>query len=697
MIRHFIRHSLPVLIALSVSFTAQGVTLRFDPANPAIGPFPSDAATVSDPLQKTSRRVNMPLPDCASQPDTCQEITLLNRLDGFSLLPRIRLSFSGPINPDSLRQGVYFVALDNLTNEEYGLQQTGQFIPINEVVYDPVTYTAFAKPDAMLDQHRRFGIVITDAVSEFNGASVTPDPAMQTCLTGTPGFSNIYCQDLARMVNEQMPRFGGRRIVGASIFTTMSASKWLETVRAGLMFVSPQFQPAAGKSIFRVGDLASLKLRLQTKAGASDLSDQTFPASILSGVGRLAFGTFQSPNYLDRANIIPDTPVGPPAVPLSTIAFHIYLPAAAPPPNGFPVVIFGHGLGDHSFGGPSVVASILNQAGFAVLAINAFGHGSGPLSRIALIDKIGNTAEILTGGRGLDITGDGNIDSFEGCILFGILGTRDCLRQTTVDLMQLVHLVQTGPLDFGSEGTISLDPSRIYYAGQSLGGIYGTILTAIEPNIRAAALNSAGGSIAEINRLSPALRLASIVNFGTRNPPLLNKGFSFDPDYPLRYEPAHVISIPGAVPIQEFYERAEWYGMSGDAIAYAPHLKSSTLPGVPIKSVLWQMPRGDQTVPNPAGTNLIRAANMRESTRIYRHDIARALIPQLPANPHTFLTDSSPAPALLIALAAQLQIAGFLASDGAVIPDVNPNLSSVFPQPLFETPAFLPEDPAFQQ
>ena len=46
--------------------------------------------------------------------------------------------------------------------------------------------------------------------------------------------------------------------------------------------------------------------------------------------------------------------------------------------------------------------------------------------------------------------------------------------------MQLVRVID------GFEG---VDASRIYYAGQSFGGMYGTIFTAIEPRVRAAALN----------------------------------------------------------------------------------------------------------------------------------------------------------------------------------------------------------------
>ena len=52
-------------------------------------------------------------------------LELLNQLDGFNLNPRIAVSFSGPVNIDTLRDGMFFVALKNLTGEERGLHHGG--------------------------------------------------------------------------------------------------------------------------------------------------------------------------------------------------------------------------------------------------------------------------------------------------------------------------------------------------------------------------------------------------------------------------------------------------------------------------------------------------------------------------------------------------------------------------------------------
>src|SRR5215469_82386 len=93
-------------------------------------------------------------------------------------------------------------------------------------------------------------------------------------------------------------------------------------------------------------------------------------------------------------------------------------------------------------------------------------------------------------------------------------------------------------------------------------------------------------------------------------------------------EPPYVVRVPGAMAIQNVFENLEWLSMQGDPMAFAPHLN---LP------VLWQFARADRTMPNPATTNLIKAAAGQSSTWEYRHDRARAKAPDLPLNPHPFL------------------------------------------------------------
>lgn len=694
-----------LLLALfAPSLFAAGTTVRFDPSTPDTGPFPTDFLTVPDPGQRTGLRMNLPVPDCAPQYTACQEAGLIEQLDGFSIRARARVRFSGPVNTGTLRGGIFFVALENLTRDEPGIHKPGDTIPINQVVWDPATNAAYAKPDSVLDQHRRYALVVTDAVKDAAGDAVGSDAAYLVCAQG----GTAYCASLAQAVSSVAAAMAPRKIVAASVFTTMSATAWLEHARPVLDYVPPVATLAQPQSAFRVADLTSVVLHMQTGVHPTEFADLALPldATLLAGVDRLVIGSFQSPSFLESDQTIRPGPTGPPlAVPIATnqVYFNALLPTAPKPGAGYPVVVFGHGFGDSRFGGPTAVAPVLARAGFATIAINAVGHGSGPESTVTFVNKTGGSTTLTAGGRSLDLNGDGVIESNEGCALVTpvALGTRDCFRQTVVDLMQLVRTIRLG-LDLDGDGKPDLDPARIYYAGQSLGAIYGTMLMALEPAVRAAALNVGGATVADIARWSPSYRSLTTDSLRLRLPPLLNQGSSYNEDYVLPDQPVKVTVVPGALAIQSVFETLEWLGMTGDPMAFAPHLKPSPLAGVPARPVLMQFARADQTVPNPANSALVRAAGLEASTWMYRHDLARAKAPDLPENPHAYLAlfvslDGGKVQlpglaGLAVSLDAQQQIADFLTADGATIPDPNSLVRLLLGIPVFEIPAVLPQD-----
>ena len=116
------------------------------------------------------------MPGCAAQLSACTEVSLLNQLDGFALSPRIAVNFSGAIDASTFSVGIVIVWLDNLTTDEPGLGPAGQITAINQVIFDPATNTADAKPNGPLDQHRRYALLLTNAVLDTNGNPVAADP-----------------------------------------------------------------------------------------------------------------------------------------------------------------------------------------------------------------------------------------------------------------------------------------------------------------------------------------------------------------------------------------------------------------------------------------------------------------------------------------------------------------------------------------
>jgi hypothetical protein len=135
------------------------------------------------------------------------------------------------------------------------------------------------------------------------------------------------------------------------------------------------------------------------------------------------------------------------------------------------------------------------------------GHGFGAAGTYIATTVIGPLT-FPAGGRGFDQNGNGTIDSTEGVSAVGansVIGNRDGLRQTVIDMMQLVREIQAG-IDVDGDASADLSTSRIYYAGQSFGGIYGTQLLGLEPDIHAGVANVPGGPIIEIARLSLSAR-----------------------------------------------------------------------------------------------------------------------------------------------------------------------------------------------
>ena len=88
------------------------VRTRFDMDDRRGSPFPSDRFTVADPTQNTGLRVNLPKPDCTVRPNDCQNLDVINTLDGINVQPRLSVPFDGAIDVASVTsQTVFLVSL----------------------------------------------------------------------------------------------------------------------------------------------------------------------------------------------------------------------------------------------------------------------------------------------------------------------------------------------------------------------------------------------------------------------------------------------------------------------------------------------------------------------------------------------------------------------------------------------------------
>ncbi|HYL10951.1 MAG TPA: hypothetical protein VEU31_09455 [Candidatus Acidoferrales bacterium] len=678
----------------------------FNLQSTATSPFPSNRFSVRDHRQNTGLRVNLPSPNCATHPSDCLDTVLLNQLDGFNTQPRFSIPFDGAIDPGTVNSDtVFLLRIGSLSDPDDFRPET---IGINQVVWDPATLTLLVSSDRHLDQHTSYLLIVTRGVRDPSGDPIEPSEEFRELRRrgdsddDRGAHARSYRELLARLLDEDLLEqishgLSRREIAVASLFTTGSVTSVLEGIRdeikaAPAPTVSFDLGTHGEHTVFPLSSVLGILFGVQTTtAGPLHTVPVITPALQLfpGSVGSIAFGKFSAMDFETSGGFIPAVPTreGVPAVQSTEeIFFNLFLPSGPRPANGWPVAIFGHGFGDNKNNSPLAVASVLAHNGIATIAINAVGHGFGAAGTLTVMRLLGPVV-LSAGGRGVDQNGDGIIDSTEGLFATGAetdLASRDGLEQTVADLMQVVRAIQGGVHVDGSG--VALDPSRIYYFGQSLGGIYGTVFLGIEPDVHAGVPNVPGGSLTDIARLSPAFRPLLGLFLAGRVPSLINVGgLNFDDNMPLRNQPPVINGVPGAIDIQVFEDRGNWLQQSADPVAWAPFVRMTPLRGEGPKNVIIQFAFGDETVPNPTCTALIRSGDLTDRATLFRNDLAFAAHVGFGKNPHAFLTNIGGAPAAaLAAVEAQTQIAVFFFTNGGVT--IDPDGLG----PLFETPISIP-------
>jgi len=604
----------------------------------AVSVFPSDDLTVRDRTQLTGRRVNLPLPDCAARPTDCNTVRLLNQLDGFDLDPRLALRFAAPVDPAAIAAATVV--------EQLGGSDDGARTGVDRVVYDAATNTVFAHPAQQLSPGTTYRLRVgnNNAGGNWGGdrGAIPRAQSTFTTLSATDGLTDMVRQ----LDNGSAYRAAG--ILGGS---------------RGLQ-VDAAF-PAAGTTMTYTRDLGSNKK-------ATDPVPNTSGAA----AGTYVFGSYLAPSWLTPDGDIPQTPTadaGPCVQGQARLPFVAILPAGPAPAGGWPVTVFGHGFTRTD--ADLFLAATQNAArGLATIATDVVGHGYGPQSTWNVTSAAGTTT-VPAHARGVDRNQDGTIDSTEGVATLpqparlAQINSRDGLRQTVADVGTLVRAVAATP----NLGGVALRPTEVTYYGQSFGGIYGTMLGGVDRTIQAFGLNVPGGPISEIARLSPAFRPLVTQSLAAAQPPLVNGGKAgFTESLPLAGEPPETRPAPGSLPIQQFLADGTWINRSGSPETYAPLLPESR--------TLVQSAFGDQTVPNPTASTLIRAGGLEQRTTLYRNDkTANASM-----NPHGFLLDPRFVPGNEL---GQTQMSTFLASGGATVIDPD-GPASIFEVPVTD-PAVL--------
>ena len=333
----FVPAALIVTSFLCVS-AASDVHAVFNLVDPAIGPFPSDQFTVQENSQITGRRVAMPKPDCLKQASDCDDISIINTLDGFSLQPRITFSFDGAINS-------YSVSSKSVLLVEYGAAAPARLIGINQVVWDPATSSLHLNSDESLTQHAQFALIATNGILDAQGKPVLASGDFtQFIASGAGDYRDRLRAGIDAAVSLGIVR---ENIVAASVFTTMSATAILEKIRDQIHAGVPQpasFVTNGVRTVFPRSAITSVTVHRQTRVSPPVFSDAVYLLAGLDlvpgSVSTVAYGTFSAPNYETPQQVIPQvaTLTGNPIVQgTNTLSFNLILPSGTQPAKGWPV------------------------------------------------------------------------------------------------------------------------------------------------------------------------------------------------------------------------------------------------------------------------------------------------------------------------------------------------------------------------
>jgi hypothetical protein len=264
--------------------------------------------------------------------------------------------------------------------------------------------------------------------------------------------------------------------------------------------------------------------------GASFLADQTDPEGPVGFLDENGDPRDITGDEISRYSFDSELSRGKGRIGKDRITFAIAIPKKTPGHENqpFPVTYYMHGYTSNrtQFLG---FAGHFARHGLATVALEAVGHGLAPdlVTDAAGLDLltskgVGSTWKALTNGRDKDLNGDGLGDSGADFFTGYAFHTRDNIRQTAADYIQMTRILRsfdgtnTWPFDLNGDdqnelaGDLNADgivdlggPTNKYYAmGESEGGIMSGVLSAAEPAFTATAPVVGGGGLSDVSMRS---------------------------------------------------------------------------------------------------------------------------------------------------------------------------------------------------
>ena len=527
------------------------VTMTVSDDAPAYGttPFPTDALRDGDRLGRITGL------DAIAGRNADLVAAHIAALDGFGLRPLVELFLDGDLDPATVpARTTELTDAAVLVDVDPTSPGRGQVVAM-DWRYDAARRVLAGSPasGSVLREGTRYAAFVTTQIRATSGDAIEPSSALTALATATataaattraaaatsaapvtlaamaraaPAVSaapalparwattaEAYVELTAKLTDDD-------RIAGLAVFTTehataplLAARNLIETAPPPeLVFANPRLIFAGTPALDRILGRAT-RATDGPRAGLERWGNDNLTGIAHDHVGVVATGTISVIRFRgndtgtdgpeDEAFQL-DSTGAPQIIATDRIPITIIVPAAAPPAAGYPVVIYGHGLGAGrdqllSFAEP------LTSQGYVVVGIDMFGHGS----RFDPIDEVANMSKQLRAFTGEAAAPDGfgdrtglatQLEFFEG--FRAVAAVRDAIRQSALDLSRVTQLLQRADLDLsalmGPGGVPRLDTRRIAYLGESFGTVVGTVFAAIEPDIDLFVLDVPGGGIVDL-------------------------------------------------------------------------------------------------------------------------------------------------------------------------------------------------------
>jgi pimeloyl-ACP methyl ester carboxylesterase len=473
----------------------------------------------------------------------------VNQLDGFSTNAVIRTRFASPIAANSLTAtSVYLaqVVVDSATKATVGF--TKKLV----LGTDPATadFSASLATDAGVGStilelrplkplvpssgpaatNVGYLVVLTNGITTASGTPATPDTdyaAFKSALAlNCTGITNTSLNGLCRLTGAQLQvaaqalQINPANVVLSFSFSTQNTRDTMNVLAnpaiTGARPLTVANTGATTTALTPPGSTTPLPGHADLYRGTLEIPYYSSRPSQANPTAPLTATWLGGPSALDATSRLL-TRFNPVPVATATISIPVFATVpnaastlgAARPANGWPVVIFQHGLTRNRLDAVGVADSFADR-GYVVVSIDLPLHGIGGANAAANpfydaanertfnLDFVNNTS--LASGP------DGVIDG-SGTHFVNVpnpLVTRDNLRQGAVDLLALTRSLVNLNLDANPGGDI--DTTRVHFIGHSLGGIVGGVYlgTAGAAEVATGELANAGGGIAQTIFDSPA-------------------------------------------------------------------------------------------------------------------------------------------------------------------------------------------------